>query len=135
MSTGVDIHKNINQNIDIFRRMMNQYDQLYDHVSSDIKYFLDERMKKRASVLYRAFMFKYPSILSLEDLKKIDAEIKTMHPNIYSVTNEVNDLRFVPGIRYKYISDWRKNNLCLESLKYKCLKAWKIFIRRPLQVV
>ena len=127
--------RNINQNLIIFHRMMNQYDELYDSASREVKYFLDERMKKRASVIYRAFLFKYPSVLSIKDLQTVDDEIRTKHPSIYSITNEVNDLRIIPGIRYHYISDWRNDNSCLDSFKYKLLRTWKKFIGRPLRVI
>ena len=66
--------KNINQNIAIFRRMMNQYEELYINASEDVKSFLNERMKKRASVIYRSFLFKFPSILSIEDLVLFDID-------------------------------------------------------------
>ncbi len=127
--------KNINQNMAIFRRMMDQYDELFPKALDPVKYFLNERMKKRASVIYRAFLFKYPSILSISDLEQLDDEIRLKHPNIYALTNNVNDIRLLPFVRIKYIYDWRKNHYCLNSYKYKFLLKWKDFIKRPLQVI
>ena len=94
-------------------------------VSSVHRKYLLGRILARINVIYSAYLYRYPEMLSLGDLISLDQYVRK-YQDVYNASNNISIHR---RVSYHYIQQWRKNNRLVPDF-YKILISFVVIIGR-----